>query len=593
MTRRFRGIAASPGVAVGPVVVLDSFQIRAYRRRIPDHEIGREVDRFRKAIEVSAVQLLDVARQLGTEAAVGTSIIEAHRLILQDEGLISTTVLRIQRERVNAEWALQKTIEKLAGMFDRLQDPYLRERRSDIEFVGQRVLRNLAGQTESPIERLEEPSVIVAHDLSPADTAQMLGKPILGFATEMGSKTSHTAIMARSLEIPAVVGLGKITSELTPGDVVAVDGLLGDVVVDFDEEEQRVYETRSHEWFEQTRALLSNRDLPAETLDGERIELLANIEFPGEAPVAIAHGADGIGLYRSEFLYVNRAGLPTEDDQYQVYRAVVETMAPRLVTLRTFDFGGDKFVSTFQLPEELNPALGLRAVRLGLRMPDVLKTQLKAMLRAAVHGTLRIMFPMISGVAEFRDCLALVDEASHELTRDGVEHEASLPVGCMIEVPSAVLTANELAQEADFFSIGTNDLIQYTLAIDRTSEHVAHLYHPLHPAVLRALDMVVQGARVAGIPVGTCGAMAEDPFHALVLIGLGMDSLSITPIAVPAIKHVLRAAHARMARSVARKALRLSTAQEVEKLVTEMFTAELAGKSSADTPSSDPEGFGS
>ncbi len=377
--------------------------------------------------------------------------------------------------------------------------------------------------------------------------------------------------MARSLEIPAVVGVGASAEKIAPGDTVVVDGLAGEVVVEPEPDEMAELEALSIDWLDETRTLLANRDLPATTLDGVAIGLLGNIEFPGEAAVALEHGAAGIGLYRTEFLYVNRGGLPTVDEQYKVYRSVVETVAPRPVTLRTFDIGGDKYVSTFKLPSELNPALGLRAVRLGLRLPDVFKTQLKAMLRAALHGDVRIMFPMISGVQEVRDCLALLQEAADELERDGIEHLQRPQVGCMIEVPSAVMCADLLAREVDFFSIGTNDLIQYTLAIDRTSEHVAHLYHPLHPAVLRSIETVVRGAHAAGIPVGTCGAMTEEGHNALVLVGLGLDFLSVTPLALPRVKEALRRGRFDVASEIARDALELSLADEVESFVSDAF----------------------
>jgi phosphotransferase system enzyme I (PtsI) len=579
VSRRLHGIAASPGVALGPVVVIGDQRVNVEHLHISSSEVPGEIERFRRAVSLSDEQLRQVATQIGLEGSAGLSIIRTHCDMLRDPNLIDATEGQIAEQRHNAEWSLQTTVEELGLHLEKSKDPYLRQLRSDIEFVGQRVLRNLVGWTQSPLDGINDPCVIVAHDLSPAETAEMLGKPVIAFVTEMGSKTSHTAIIARSLEIPAVVGLGGITHQLSTGDIVVVDGLLGDVVIDPDEQERQVYEARSLEWIEQTRALMTNRDLPAETTDGTCIELLANIEFPSEAPVAIEHGADGIGLYRSEFLYVNRAGLPSEEDQFAVYKAVVETLAPRPVTLRTFDIGGDKFVSTFKLPEELNPALGLRAVRLGLRLPEVLKTQLRAMLRAAAWGNLRIMFPMISGVAEMRACITLIEEAADELRQRGVEHRARPPIGCMIEVPSAVFTAEALAREVDFFSIGTNDLIQYTLAIDRTSEHVAHLYHPLHPAVIRAIDMVVQGAKAHDIPVGTCGAMAEEPFHALVLIGLGMKNLSMTPLAIPAIKHIIRSVRFEMVRKLAQEAMTLPTADEVERLVTRTLTDELARKS--------------
>ncbi len=578
MSRRLQGVAASPGVALGPAVVIDRQRLKVSRHHIEPDEVQDEIQRFRRATALSRDQLTNVTKQLRAIEGAALSIIEAHQLILRDNALISATEQRIETQLVNAEWALHQTVEELVRLFDTLDDPYLRERRSDIDFVGARLLRNLAGTTDSDLQELDQPCVVVAHDLSPAETAEMLGKPVLALITEMGSKTSHTAIMARSLEIPAVVGVGRVTDELTTGEFVVVDGLLGDIIIEPNEAERQSHQARSREWLEQTQILLTNRELPAETADGHRLELLANIEFPSEAAVALEHGADGVGLYRSEFLYVNRAGLPTEEEQFKVYKTVVETLAPRPVTLRTFDIGGDKFVSTFPLPEELNPALGLRAVRLGLQLPEVFKTQIRAMLRAGLHGNLRIMFPMISGVAEMRSCVALVEEAADELRRQGIEHQPRPPIGCMIEVPSAVFTAAALAREVDFFSIGTNDLIQYTLAIDRASEHVAHLYHPLHPAVLRAIDMVVRGAKTAGIPVGTCGAMAEEPFHALVLIGMGLDNLSITSLAIPPIKNVIRTVRSTCTRKLAEEAMNMATADEAERRVKEVLTAELARK---------------
>jgi phosphoenolpyruvate-protein phosphotransferase (PTS system enzyme I) len=582
VSRRLFGIPASPGIATGPAVVLGRQEIKFSRRRIEDAAVNEEIERFRFAVAVSAAQLAGVASQFGPDDGVGRSIIEAHKLMLKDDTLVGATERTIASQLLNAEWALENAVDRLYKIFDNIDDPYFRERRSDIDFVSQRLLRNLTGKPGRLLTNLDGPSIIVAYDLSPAETAEMLGQPIIGFVTAMGSRTSHTAIMARSLEIPAVVGLGDITDLVNPGGTIVVDGIKGEVVIDPEPSESQEFQRRSIAWFERTRSLLANRDLPAETLDGHRIELLGNIEFPGEAAVALEHGSDGIGLYRTEFLYVNRTGLPTLEEQYTVFRSVVETVAPKPVTLRTFDIGGDKYVSTFMLPEELNPALGLRAVRLGLRLPEIFKTQLKAMMMAAVHGDVRIMFPMVSGVAEARACIALLHEAASELERDGIDHVPRPPIGCMIEVPSAVLTADLLARELDFFSIGTNDLIQYTLAIDRTSEHVAHLYQPLHPAVLRAISQTIRGAHAEGIPVGTCGAMAEEPAHALVLLGLGLDFLSATPLELPRIKHVIRSVEVSIVRDVVQEVLDLSTAEEVEAFVRDAFSLVLDGLSLED-----------
>jgi len=564
---RLHGIPASPGVAVGPAVVVDRFRLKARKRRLEDHEITAEVGRFRAAVAKSLEQLEEITKQLETDAKVGISIIDAHKHMLADDALVGVTVRLVSTEAVNSEWALMTTATKIREMFEGLDDPYFRERQSDGQFVCERILRNLTGQAAPALTAVEPDSIVVAHDLSPAETAQMLGQPVAGFATAVGSRTSHTAIMARSLEIPAVVGLGEVADSIVEGDIVAVDGTNGVLVVDPDADELALLMTQGADWVRREQSLRSTRDLPAQTADGERIELLANIEFPGEAAVALEHGADGIGLYRTEFLFVNRDGLPSEDEQYAVYRSVVTTVAPRPVTLRTFDVGGDKFVTSFPLPRELNPALGLRGIRLCLRLPEVFKTQLRAMLRASREGNLLLMFPMISGVAELRSAWQILEEARSELAeREGFE--TPLPkIGCMIEVPSAVMTADLLAREVDFFSIGTNDLIQYTLAIDRASEHMAHMYHPLHPAVLRSIRQVVQAADEAGVPVATCGAMADEPLYALALIGLGIHTLSTTPLSLPHVKRAIRHGRAEQGRQLVREALELSTAEEVEALV--------------------------
>ncbi len=535
------GIGASPGIAIGSSYVLDRTRIKPVERSIAPAEVEAEVQAFRNAVGISKKQLEDVKRGVADRRlAEHLHIIDTHLLILEDQLLVDGSISLIEGELINAEGALKRTLDKFRAVFESIEDEYLRERRSDVDSVGERLLRNLIGADQQSLTELEQKSVIVAHDLSPADTMQMDKTRVIGFITDVGGRTSHTAILARSLGIPAVLGLESATALIREGLPVIIDGTSGTVILNPSESSFREYLDKKQLYEYRERELHGYRGLAAETLDGFRVTLRGNVELAAEVELALREGAEGVGLYRTEFLYMNRAGTPGEEEQYLAYRAVVERMAPHPVTIRTLDVGGDKLVAGIDLSDEANPALGLRAIRFSLQEETLFIDQLRAILRASNHGKVRILFPMITGLAEIRRCKELMQKSMAALTAEGHSFDAQLQIGIMIETPSAVLISELLAQEVDFLSIGTNDLIQYCLAIDRGNEHVAYLYEPLHPAVLRALQMVCRAAQSAGIEVGICGEMAAEPLYALVLLGLGFDELSMNASCIPRVKRIIR-----------------------------------------------------
>ncbi len=562
-----RGIAASPGIAIAKARVVDRKKIKVPNRRISPADIQGEIDRFLAAVEESEQQLVEAKQAVSgavKESADGHSLIlEAHLLMLRDEMLIQGVRTLISEELINSEWALSKRIEEIKKILAGFEDEYFRERAQDVGFVGSRIMRNLLGHVTEIVDDRTELCIIVSDKLSPVETSQLVGSPVLGFATEAGSRTSHTAIMAQALGIPAVVGVEEITTRIGKGDTVIVDGNEGTVIVRPETNLVKEYRGRAARYAELEKKLLDDRDQPATTTDGVEISLLCNIEFPAEAAMALDYGAEGIGLYRTEFLYLKSEHPPTEEEQYRVYRTVAETLAPRSIVFRTFDLGADKIKADTGI-EESNPALGLRAVRLGLKDRPMFKDQLRALLRAANHGSLEIMFPMISGVGELREVRSVLDEARSEL---GSEAPEQVRIGCMIELPSAVLVADRLAKEVDFFSIGTNDLIQYSLAIDRVNDHVAYLYSPFHPAILIAVRNVIEAGKKAGIKVAMCGGLAAEPLLVPLLVGLGLRSLSMAPTSVPTVKAMIRTINCKDAEKLAEKALELATAAEIEDLV--------------------------
>jgi phosphotransferase system enzyme I (PtsI) len=565
------GIAASPGIAIGRCWSVDRRRVRTPKRRLAADEVEAELQRFRTAIEVSDLQLSEVKEKVGrTDGAHGsaehTAIIDMHRMMLKDEMLVLETQRLIREDRLNAEWAVKRAVRKIKSAFHEHADEYFKERRADMDYVGERIIKNLLGQAPDVDEVPPEGAIIVAHDLSPADTALLLHeRKVAAFVTDAGAKTSHTAIVARALEVPAVVGLGRITALVERGDWIVVDGSRGVVVVNPTPGERADYEAAQERYRVIEEGLLRTRDLPARTVDDVGVRLAGNIEFVEEVASLLSHGGEAVGLYRTEFLFLGRPDLPTEEEHYENYRDVLEALAPRPVTIRTFDLGGDKLPSGMRVHTD-NPALGLRAIRYCLRQPDLFRAQLRALLRASVYGNLKIMFPMISGVAELRAARRALDDARAELEREGVRVK-DVPVGIMIELPSAALIADRLARECDFFSIGTNDLIQYTIGIDRQNKDVAYLYNPLHLAVMRMLDIVCAAGREAGIPVSMCGEMAGDPVNALVLVGLGVSELSMNGPSIPLVKRVIRAAKASDGRALVARLLALTTADDIEREV--------------------------
>jgi phosphotransferase system enzyme I (PtsI) len=563
----FRGIGASPGIVIGRAYLLDRRKVVVTDKRIEPVSVKEEVARYKKAVDVSKAQLTDLRKRFSK--GLGKShlyIVDTHIMFLDDKMLVDGTVKRIKESLLNSEGALKETIAAIAAKFDAIEDEYLRERKHDVEQVAERILRNLVGHRQESLADINEEAVIVAHDLAPTDTLLMRKDKVLGFVTDAGSRTSHTAILARSLGIPATVGLDTITETVRTGDVVILDGIHGVVIVDPDEETFLDYlkKQRRYKYFEQELEKL--RPLAAETIDGHVITLQGNIELPDEVAVVVEHGGLGIGLYRTEFLYLNRPSLPSEEEHYQAYRKVAEQAAPHDVVIRTLDVGGDKIGMPGGFAKEANPALGLRAIRFCLKKRDLFKVQLRGILRASAEAkNIKILYPMISGLPELIETKMILEEVKHELRSEGVPFNDALRIGVMIEIPSAALIADLLAAEVDFFSVGTNDLIQYTLAIDRANEHVAYIYEPLDPAVLRLLRRVSDAARQAKIPLAMCGEMAGDPLYAAILLGLGFQSLSMNSASIPWVKKVIRS-------------VRLHDAQELASLVMMQPTASLARK---------------
>ena len=535
------GIGVSPGIAIGRALLLHRPTDISPERNIAAEEVAGEIQRLHDAITLSRQQLEAVRLQAEEHPTPEPGlIIDAHLLILDDVMLVSETTATIGKDLVDAETALRRTLLRIRHLFEAIEDEYLRERRSDVEFVGQRILRNLIGYHEHLLQEISEQVILVAHDLSPADTLQLDRKKILAFVTDAGGRTSHTAILARSMGIPAIVGLESVTQLVGQGLPLIVDGTTGMVVIHPSPDSFRDYLQRKqhYEYAEQELELL--RDLPAQTADGYELLLRANLDAPADIPLARKNGASGVGLMRTEFLFMNRSIPPSEEEQFQIYKEMVEEMAPASVMIRTLDVGGDKLVDHINLEGEANPALGMRAIRFSLKEEILFCSQLRAILRASAFGTVRLAFPMISGIEELRACRVHLRSSMDELTARNQPFDPALQVGIVVETPSAALLAELIAREVDFFSVGTNDLIQYCLAVDRGNEHLAYLYDPLHPAILRALQLICSAGQNAGIPVGMCGEMASDPLYVAVLVALGFTELSMSPGDILRMKRALR-----------------------------------------------------
>ncbi|MFH1045878.1 MAG: phosphoenolpyruvate--protein phosphotransferase [Candidatus Omnitrophota bacterium] len=560
-----KGIPAAPGLVIGQAFVLGSESMEVDKEPITEAQIPKEITRFEEALMKTREEILDIQKKISKEMGVRhAQIFNAHLLVLEDRTLIEGVITRLKKEKLCIEYVFLQVLNKYINTFAHIDDTYLRERLSDIEDVGRRILRNLRGVRRELLSSLKEKLIIVAYDLSPSDTASMHKDKVIGFITDIGGKTSHTAIMAKALEIPAVVGLEDATAKIITGDVLIVDGASGEVWINPDKAILAKYKQQGEQLTRSVKTLFKLRDLPATTTDGYELKLAANIELPNEVPSVIAHGACGVGLYRTEYFYMNRADLPGEDEQFEAYKKVLQQVKPHSVVVRTLDLGGDKFLSQLHIPHEMNPYLGWRAIRFCLARPDVFKVQLRAALRASAYGDLKLMYPMISGIEELRKANQMLEEVREDLRRQKIAFDEDLEVGAMIEIPSAALTSDILAKEADFFSIGTNDLIQYSIAVDRVNEKIAYLYEPTHPAVLRLIKNVIDCGHKENIWVGMCGEMASEPAFAVLLLGFGLDEFSVSPAAVPGIKQIIRLISLKQAQEIANQALTLTTGREVE-----------------------------
>jgi phosphoenolpyruvate-protein phosphotransferase (PTS system enzyme I) len=561
----FRGIPVSAGVCRGKILVLGTRQHSIAKRTLADGAAAEEVSRLEKALIQTRQEILDVQRRVSKAmGAAEGSIFDAHLLVLEDRTLIDEVVRMINEQKVNAEYAFHTVAERYAATLATIEDEYLRERAGDMRDVTTRVLNRLLGQDDEPgLRQLKEPVIVISHDLTPSTTAQMDRSKVLGFATDIGSKTSHTAIMARSLRIPAVVGMKNASDELESGQYALLDGFNGIVIINPTDQTLFEYGQLIRKQVTLEEKLRDLLDKPAVTLDGQRIFLSANIEQAEDVAAVKDSGAEGVGLFRTEYLYIGRDHLPTEEEQYQAYRKVAAALKPQAVIIRTFDLGGDKFLSHLQVPTEMNPFLGWRAIRFCLQQRDIFRNQLRAILRASADGNVKMMYPMISGLDELNQANALVEEYKGELRREGIPFDENMDIGAMIEIPSAALIAGALAKRLKFFSIGTNDLIQYSLAVDRMNEKIAHLYEPTHPAIVHLIKTTVEAAHRNKIWVGVCGEIAGDPVLTPLLLGLGVDELSAAPPLVPQVKYMVRRLKAAEAKQLAEFALDCESGSEI------------------------------
>jgi phosphotransferase system enzyme I (PtsI) len=562
---RFQGAGVSPGIAHGKIHVVRDDMDDVVRHSIERSQIPDEIARFETALIQTRMQILEMQQKIAEAiGAKDAGIFDAHLLVIEDRTLIDEVLRKLESDLCNVEWVFQEVAASYSETLNKIDDPYLRERALDIQDVTKRVIRNLQGKAPKPFLAVTEPHILVAHNITPSDMATMDRHRVLGIATDLGSRTSHTAIISRSLEIPAVVGLHNATEKLETDQYVLLDGSAGLVIVDPTKETLKRYSELEARRVRVAAGLKELRETKSTTRDGRHIVLSANIELQEDVDAVATHGAEGIGLYRTEFLYLNRDTLPSEEEQYEVYRKVAETVRPDPLIIRTFDLGGDKLApGTVDVGDEMNPFLGWRAIRFCLENLDIFKTQLRAILRASAVGNVKIMFPMISGLEELRSAIAILQECKDELGKSGIEFAEATEVGAMIEVPSAAISADILAREVDFFSIGTNDLIQYALAVDRVNERIAHLYEPTHPSVLRLLKMIADAGHAHDLWVGVCGEMAGDIALIPLLLGLGVDELSASAVLVPRVKRAVQSLSVPECKQLVKEALTLQTAPDI------------------------------
>ncbi len=568
-SRRLKGIGASPGIAQGTVYVVHAGLEAPPQFHLDTAAIPKELERFEAAVALSTKQIREIRDRLsGADGGEHLLILEAHLLMLNDAVFVEGVKSLIREETINAEWALRKTIERIRSMFEGLAHDYFRERGSDIDFVGERILRNLMGQAQvfAGVE-LPEDVVVVAHDLSPADTAQLTRFRVRGLITEAGSRTSHAAIVARSLDIAAVVGLPGILQIAGTGDRIVVDGFTGEIILSPTAKQISTAKDSELRARSKEKEAILHAQAAAYTKDGYRVMVQGNVEVPQEADAVLSHGGEGVGLYRTEFLFLGRASTPTEEEHLENYRDLARRLGGKPLTIRTLDLGGDKLFSSAHKVVERNPALGLRAIRLCLQQPDLLRTQLRAILRVAAEAPVRLMLPMITDVSEIHATKQLIRTEAQALKSEGIKHASDVQVGIMVETPAAAIVSDLLAREVDFFAIGTNDLIQYSLAIDRGNEHVAHMYRPLHPAILRLIAQTADAAAQAGISVCVCGEMAAEAIHTPVLLGLGITELSTNATAIPWVKKVVRESSMSECRQLVDSLLGICSPLEIEERV--------------------------
>jgi phosphotransferase system enzyme I (PtsI) len=573
------GIDASPGICIGKAYLVDIEGVDVVKKYfISEDDVQDEIKRFKSAVNKAKQQLLTIITNAPEELRDHTYILETHKVLLKDKMLYGKTIETIKNEKVNAEWALKKVVSDLKSMFKNMSDSYLKERATDIVYVSDHIMRNLVGAETKKIADIDKRVILVANDLSPAEASQINLERIKGFVTDRGGKASHTSIIARTLEIPAVMGLGNATNIIKNDDLIIIDGTVGTVIIHPTEETLLESGVRGAKYEELKAAITRDSHIQAETADGFQLKVMGNIELPEEVVSVIDYGGDGIGLYRTEFQYLSSPSLPNEYELFDKYKDVVEVIAPKPVTIRTLDINGDKAFSNNPDYVEANPALGLRAIRYCLKNPDVFRTQLRAILRAAAFGNVRILIPMISSYEEVIETKRILDEVADALDKEGTLFNRNVELGIMIEVPSAVIIADVLAGEVDFFSLGTNDLIQYSLAIDRGNRHVAHLYHSLHPAIIRMIKRVADVVRDKEIKLFMCGEMAADPINMPILLGLGIDELSMNPQSIPAVKSMIRALKVEDARAFMKDVFKQNTASGVEELVRGAFGSILSEK---------------
>ncbi|MBE0069469.1 phosphoenolpyruvate--protein phosphotransferase [Thermoanaerobacterium thermosaccharolyticum] len=560
-----KGVAASPGIAIGKVFLYTKKFAEINTRNIDESMVKDEIAKFENALKLTKEQIEKIKekteREFGKDKA---EIFEAHLMLANDPELYDSVISMIKNEYVTADNAVNHVIEQHASMMESLDDKYLKERAVDLRDVGSRIINNLLGIVNVNLSELDEDVIIIAKDLTPSDTATMKKERVLGFATDVGGRTSHTAIMARSLEIPAVVGTGNITQNVAGGETAIVDGNEGIVIINPSDDILKEYEDKLNKYKIKIEKLKELKDLPAVTTDGKQSMLVANIGTPKDVEGALKNGAEGIGLFRTEFLYMNRNDFPSEEEQFEAYKYVAEKMNGKPVTIRTLDIGGDKKLPYLNMPDEMNPFLGYRAIRLCLDEKEMFKTQLRALLRASAYGNILIMYPMISSVVEVRKANAILNEVKEELDTKGIKYDKNIKVGIMVEIPSAAVTADILAKEVDFFSIGTNDLCQYTLAVDRMNERIKDYYKPFNPAILRLIKNVIDASHKEGIFTAMCGEMAGDPLTTVILLGLGLDEFSMSASSIPNIKNIIRNISYEKAKEFTEMVLNMSTPDEIE-----------------------------